>query len=177
MQCPRFGRVCSNSRSTLGLDSRHPRADVIHYSTRRCSYLCVLVADITFTRGHANAYSHEYARANTPTCNEVPRHPPSCSLRTRDTAEVMREPGRIVPVRLYYATSPRFTVPFSPSTLLSLCLSSSRVFAKSAFLSPQPDSLVSLYTFMHLITTVWDCVVSRDRRFCVRRKSRKLSQR
>lgn len=34
------------------------RADVIHYSTRRCSCLRVLVADITFTRGHVNAYSH-----------------------------------------------------------------------------------------------------------------------
>lgn len=97
-------RVCSNSRSTLGLDSRHPALTsfTIPHAGARC--IRVLVSPILRLYTYTNAYSH--VRALAYTCARVARVIPRCSLRTRDTAEVMREPGRIVLLRLYYATSP-----------------------------------------------------------------------
>lgn len=147
-------RVCFNSRSTLGLDSRHPALTsfTIPHAGARC--IRVLVSPILRLHTYANAYSHVRARARAlvHTCARVARVIPRCSLRTRDTAEVMREPGRIVLVRLYYATSPSIHRPLF--ILLSpLCLSFSRLCQVGFFVATARFALVSLYTFIDLVTT------------------------
>lgn len=58
--CPRFGRACSS-------ESFNPRprfaADVIHYSTRRCSRLCISRRYRVYTRGltYTHVGIHKYA--------------------------------------------------------------------------------------------------------------------
>lgn len=137
---------------TLGLDSRHPELTsftIPHAGAR------VSVCESPILRLHAGTrmriHTNTRARARAHTCTGY-RVIPRC--RPRDTAEVMREPGRIVLVRLYYATSPSIHHPFFTLLPLYHPVSLPHVFAKSAFLSPRPDSLVSLYTFMRLIMTV-----------------------
>jgi len=66
-------------------------------------YVYTQTLECVFTRTHTRTYTRMH---------KVQRHP-RCSLRTRDTVEVMREPERIVPVKLYYATSPSIYHPFS----------------------------------------------------------------
>lgn len=105
------------SRSTLGLDS--PRADVTHYSTRRCSRLSVLVAGITFTHQHTHsrpgihthrAFIHTHARL---------RHPPVQSQNSRHHRSDARTrahcPHQVVLCNFSLDSSSLFLPPLLPS--------------------------------------------------------------
>lgn len=169
MRCPRFGRTCFNSRSTLGLDSRLPvltSLTIPHAGAR----VPVLVADITFIHGHTHTSSgiHTNARVRLVSLSlSFPPVHPRYGLGTRDTVGVMREPGRIVLIRLHYATS-WFRCPF---------LSLSRVFrCFIGFFVPMVRDFVPLSLFLSFVIIgialyihaphyeKYDCVISKDRK-------------
>lgn len=131
-----------------------PRADVIHYSTRRCSCLRVLVADITFTHGHANAYSHGHVRARAHVHTHA-RGTASSPVAVSENSRHRRSDARARAHCPRQAVLCNFSLDSSSLFLSSLPLSATpslflAVFAKSAFLLPPPDSLVSLYSYASL---------------------------
>lgn len=147
------------SRSTLGLDS--PRADVTHYSTRRCSRLCVSRRYHVYTPAHWRAARH--SRTGIHTYARTTTSSPVQSRKPETPTGVMREPGRIVLIRSYYATSPSIhRLPFAPffspfsSSFLRLSRVCSVPFCSSRFFfycHGQIRRCTALYTFMRFVMT------------------------
>jgi len=131
-----------------------PRADVIHYSTRRCSCLCVLVADITFTRGHSNAYSHGHTRFHTHACTRYNVIPVAVS-ELETPPKWCANQGALSSSSCIMQLFPRFTIPFSPSFLSPhLYLSSSHLCQVDFFVATARFALFyGIALFMRLVTT------------------------